>query len=95
MYPILFKIGPLTIYSFGTLMAIAALAAGWILMLELKRYGYDTEFASTMVVAGAVGGLIGARLFFILEDWDHFLQAPLEFIISGAGFTWYDPGRER
>jgi len=89
MYPVLFKIGPLTIYSFGTLMAIAALVAGWLVSLELKRYRFDPDFASTMLVAGAVGGLVGARIFFILEDWDGFLKAPLDFIISGAGFTWY------
>jgi len=89
MYPVLFKIGPLTVYSFGTLMAVAALAAGWLVWLELKRYRYDPEFASTMVIAGAVGGLLGARIFYIFEDWDRFVLAPIDFLISGAGFTWY------
>lgn len=89
MYPVLFKIGPLTIYSFGTLMALAALSAGWLIWLELKRYRYNPELASTMVVAAAVGGLVGARLLFILEDWHSFVRAPLDFILSGAGFTWY------
>ncbi len=89
MYPIIFKLGPLTVYSFGTLMAIAAMVAGWIVWLELKRYRYDPELASTLVIAGAVGGLLGARIFFIFEDWNRFIQSPLDFIISGAGFTWY------
>jgi len=89
MYPILFKIGPLTVYSFGTLMAVAALAGGWIARSELKRYQYDPELASTMVIAAAVGGLLGARIFFIFEEWSRFVQAPLDLILSGAGFTWY------
>lgn len=89
MYPILFQIGPFTVYSFGTLMALAALSAGWVVWLELKRYRYDPELASTMIFAAAVGGLIGARLLFILEDWSNFIRSPWDFIFSGAGFTWY------
>jgi phosphatidylglycerol:prolipoprotein diacylglycerol transferase len=42
-----------------------------------------------MVFAAAVGGLIGARLLFILEEWNHFLRSPWDFILSGAGFSWY------
>ncbi len=89
MYPILFQIGPLTVYSFGTLMAVAALVGGWIASSELKRYQYDPDVASTMVIAAAVGGLLGARIFYIFEDWERFIQAPLDLILSGAGFTWY------
>lgn len=89
MYPVLFKIGPITIYSFGAFMALAALTAGWVVSLELKRHRYDPELASTLVIAAAVGGLLGARLLFIFEDWHQFVRSPLDFILSGAGFTWY------
>ena len=89
MYPILFQIGPFTVYSFGTLMALAALVAGWVVWSELKRYRFDPEIASTIIVAAAVGGLIGARLFYIFEDWSYFSQSPIEFLLSRAGFTWY------
>lgn len=89
MYPVLFSIGPLTIYSFGTLMALAALVAGWLVWFELKHYGYDPEISSTMVFAAAVGGLLGARILFILEEWGSFVRSPWDFIFSGAGFTWY------
>jgi phosphatidylglycerol:prolipoprotein diacylglycerol transferase len=89
MYPVLFKIGPLTIYSLGLLWAIAALVAVWIVRLELKRYGYDPELAGTVLIAAAIGGLIGARLLYILEEWNSFTEAPLQLIFSGAGFSWY------
>lgn len=89
MYPILFQIGPITIYSFGVFMALAALSAAWVVHSELKRLRYNPELASTMVFAAAVGGLVGARLLFIVEEWDNFLAAPLSFIFTGAGFTWY------
>jgi phosphatidylglycerol:prolipoprotein diacylglycerol transferase len=89
MYPVLFKIGPITIYSLGFLWALGALAAVWILRLELKRYGYDPEIACSVVTAAAIEGLLGARLLFILEEWESFTQAPFDFIFSGAGFSWY------
>ena len=89
MYPILFQIGPLTVYSFGAFMALAAVAAAWVVANELKRRGYNTDLASTIVFAAAIGGLIGARLLFIIEEWQRFLAAPWRYIFTGAGFTWY------
>ena len=89
MYPIIFQLGPLTIYSFGAFMALAALTAVWLVSAELKRRGHNPELASTMVFAAAIGGLIGARLLFIVEEWQGFLAAPLNYIFTGAGFTWY------
>jgi phosphatidylglycerol:prolipoprotein diacylglycerol transferase len=89
MYPIIFQFGPITIYSFGAFMALAALTAAWVVHAELKRYGYNPELASTMVFAAALGGLVGARLLFIVEEWNNFLAAPMNYIFTGAGFTWY------
>jgi phosphatidylglycerol:prolipoprotein diacylglycerol transferase len=89
MYPVLFKIGPLTLYSLGLLWALAAFVAAWILRLELKRYGYNPELAASIVLAGAIAGLIGARFLFILEEWDSFKHAPASFLVTGAGFSWY------
>ena len=89
MYPVLISIGPLTIYSLGLLWALAAFAGAWILRLELKRYGHNPELAANVVAVGAIGGLIGARLLFILEEWESFTRAPFDFLLSGAGFSWY------
>ena len=89
MYPILFQFGPLTVYSFGAFMALAALCAAWVVSAELRRHRYDSELASSMVFAAAVGGLIGARLLFIAEEWQGFLASPWKYIFTGAGFTWY------
>ena len=89
MYPIIFELGPITIYSFGVFMALAAMVAAWVVHVELKRSGYDPELASTLVFAAAIGGLIGARLLFIVEHWNNFLAAPLDYVFTGSGFTWY------
>ncbi len=70
-------------------MALAALAAAWVVQAELKRNGDNPELASTMVFAAAIGGLVGARILFIVEDWSNFLRSPWDYIFTGAGFTWY------
>ena len=89
MYPILFRIGPLTIYSYGLMMAIAFLTAGYLTGKELSRKGFDGDVASTLVFWAAVGGLIGARIFALLTDWQGFLADPIHAVFSGAGFVWY------
>lgn len=89
MLPVLFHIGPIPVYSFGACMALAAIVAALIVQTELKRNGYNPEIGSSMVLAAAIGGLIGARLLFILENWSDFLSSPMSYIATGAGFTWY------
>ena len=89
MHPVLVEFGPITVHSLGVFWALGALAAVWILQLELKRYDQDPEVASTIVMGAALGGFIGARLLFILEEWEHFLRAPLALLLSGSGFSWY------
>ena len=54
MYPILFRLGPLTLYSFGAFMALAALTAAWVVKRELRRHGYSPELASSLVFAAAL-----------------------------------------
>ncbi len=75
MYPVFFEIGPITIYSLGIFWALGALAAVWILQMELRRCGYNAELASTIVMTAAIGGLIGARLLFVIEDWNNLRES--------------------
>jgi phosphatidylglycerol:prolipoprotein diacylglycerol transferase len=89
MYPIVLRLGPLTIYSYGLMMAIAFLTAGYLTGKELSRKGFDGELASSMVLWAAVGGLVGARLLAIVDDWNGFVADPLHSIFSGSGFVWY------
>jgi phosphatidylglycerol---prolipoprotein diacylglyceryl transferase len=89
MYPVLFRFGPLTIYSLGALWALAAILAALVVRRELKRYGYDPELGSSIVFVGALGGLAGARVLLILEEWEAFVDSPWSLIFSGAGFSWH------
>jgi len=89
MYPVLLEIGPLRVYSFGLMMALGFLAATYLSGKELQRRGYDGEIASNLVIWAVVGGIGGARLWAIIDDWNGFVADPFGSLLSGAGFTWY------
>ncbi len=89
MWPVLFHLGPLTIYSYGTMMAIGFLVAGYLSGREMTRKGMNGELASTMVVWAAVGGLVGSRIWALAGDWEGVVRDPMGSVFSGSGFVWY------
>ena len=82
-------LGPLTVYSYGTMMAVAFLVAGWLTGKELDRRGLPGEAASSMVFWGAVGGIGGSKLWAVAQDVPALLRDPIAVIFSGSGFVWY------
>jgi phosphatidylglycerol:prolipoprotein diacylglycerol transferase len=89
MYPVLFRIGSFELTSFGVLMALAFLAGGWILSKELKRRGEDPEIAWDVVWYGAVGGILGAKIYYLVLNWSETAANPGAAILSRAGLVWY------
>src|ERR1700726_5054741 len=89
MIPILFHLGPLTVYSYGLMMALGFLAADYVIRLECIRRGLDPEYSSSIVIAAAVAGLIGSRIYAILDDLPTYLADPKSMIFSGSGFVFY------
>ena len=69
MIPDTLHIGPIPIHVFGLMLAVAFLAAGHVLGREFARKGYDEDLASSAVLWCAVGSLVGARLWLVVEDW--------------------------
>lgn len=89
MIPDVLHIGPFPIHIFGIMLALAFLASGSALGREFERRGLDRELASSALVWAAVGGVAGARLWTIVEEFDGFVADPLKFLITGGGFTFY------
>jgi len=98
MHPVLLRLGPvsvfghslhLTIYSFGAMMALAFLTAGYLTSKEMDRKGLPGEIASTMVVWAAVGGIAFSRMWLIFDDLSGFLRDPAGMLFTGSGFVWY------
>jgi phosphatidylglycerol:prolipoprotein diacylglycerol transferase len=89
VHPVIFSLGPITIYSFGVMLAIAFLAAGYVVGRELERKGMDPDLSSSFVLWAAIGGLAGSRLLSLVDDWAGFLAHPISFVFTGAGFVFY------
>ena len=89
MHPDIVKIGPLTIHSFGLMMAIAFLVGYYILTWEVKRRGDGEKLASDLIFWAAIGGIIGAKLFSVFENFGDFLSDPIHTLFSGSGFVFH------
>ena len=89
MYPTLFQIGGLTITSFGLFMALAFFTAGSVLAHELRRQRQDPDLAWDLVMYAAVGGILGAKLYYMLLRWPETMADPWGALVSRSGLVWY------
>lgn len=89
MYPELFSIGPFRIHTFGLMMAFGFLAAGIVAYREFRRRGMNPEHVYWLTLAAAIGGLLGAKIHYLLLHLNELRQDPLAGAFSGAGLVWY------
>jgi phosphatidylglycerol:prolipoprotein diacylglycerol transferase len=89
MIPTLIEIGPLPVRSFGLMVALALFAGAVRLAISFKRYGLDARLAERYVTAAGVSGLLGARLWYLGENWSEVKHDLLGALLSSAGFTFY------
>src|SRR5688500_16309061 len=82
-------IGPLTLQTFGLCFAAAFIAAGAVVWKRLVEWGKPGDWAYEMIFAGLVGGIVGSRLDFIIENYDDVKDDLLGNLFSGSGLVWY------
>ena len=68
MYPILFQFGSFTISSFGVMMVIAFLLGNYLLRLDVVAEGYDATIADDIIFRAAIGGILGAKFYYLIEN---------------------------
>jgi len=93
MYPIRFQlhlpfVGSFTVSSFGAMMAWAFLAGHELIRRELRRLGRDEALAGEIVIGAALGGIAGAKLYYLLHTWPETLADPLGIVFARAGLVW-------
>ena len=85
MYPELFHIGRFTMNSFGLMMALAFISAGFIAHWQFKKRGVRPDFIYGLLIAAVIGGLLGAKIHYLIlhpSEWPGNL-------ISGGGLVWF------
>jgi phosphatidylglycerol---prolipoprotein diacylglyceryl transferase len=89
VHPILFELAGRPFYSYGLLAVLAMFAAGYVVQRLFRRHGIDSGAAFELTVAAILGGLAGARLYWLAEHWREVHGSLLHGVMGGAGFTWY------
>lgn len=94
MYPELFTLtlpvlGEVTITSFGVMMALAFLSGYAVLRQETVRLGAGRDLAADMLLGALIGGIVGAKIYYVLLYWDRTAADPLGMIFSRSGLVWY------
>jgi phosphatidylglycerol:prolipoprotein diacylglycerol transferase len=73
---IAFQLGPLTIRWYGILMAAAILVGFWLADREAKRQGISSDKLLNAGQWAVIAGLIGARLYEVVFNWDYYGRHP-------------------
>lgn len=89
MIPTLLELGPLPIRSFGLMVALALIVGSIRLAKSFSRYGLRPELAERYVMVAGVSGIIGARIWYMIEDWQRTKFDFVGTLFSSAGFTFY------
>jgi phosphatidylglycerol:prolipoprotein diacylglycerol transferase len=88
MYPEL-HIGPVTLQTFGICFAVAFISAGALVWKRFGEIGKPVDWAYEMGFAALLGGLVGSRLDFIIENYGDVKHDLLGNLFSGSGLVWY------
>jgi len=95
MYPKLFEIGPIPVYSYGLMLGIAFLIASSLFSRELKRLKIEENIGIVITFIAIVCGIVGSKIFYIIEEWNFGSGNPIgyyltpENLFSPSGLTFY------
>ncbi|MDA0311805.1 MAG: prolipoprotein diacylglyceryl transferase [Gemmatimonadetes bacterium] len=96
MYPIIFELpnwvpflGGEAITSFGVFMLFSFLTGGYLIRAEMSRIGQDPDKAWDLVFMAVVGGILGAKVYYILLNYPRLATDPAALIFARGGLVWY------
>jgi phosphatidylglycerol---prolipoprotein diacylglyceryl transferase len=83
VYPFVIHLGPLEITGYGLMLMVAFLMGGWLIARQLRENNLREDYAADMVAAAVVGGIIGAKLWYVALTRDP------GALFSRGGLVWY------
>ena len=90
MYPELFSLGPITVYSYGVLLAISYLVGLWLAMRRARAWGLDANRVLDLGIYIIIAALIGAKLLLLVVDFDQFRRSPADLMsLARSGGVFY------
>lgn len=86
MYPVLIKIGPITIYTYGFFIFLGVLVGYLVCLQEAKKEEVDKNAFSNIILWTLIFSFLGAKFLYIIVDFKYFIKDPLSTIRSGFVF---------
>jgi phosphatidylglycerol:prolipoprotein diacylglycerol transferase len=75
--------------TFGIFFALNFLCWAAVVARRLKELGKPVDWAYEILFASLIGGLIGARLYYVVQNYDAVKDDLVGNVFSGAGLIWY------
>jgi len=90
VFPELFKLGPITLYSYGVLLAVSYLVGLKLAMARAKQRNLDAARVLDLGIYIIVAALVGAKLLLLVVDFDHYRNNPGELLaLARSGGVFY------
>lgn len=88
MYPFIHVGHHFEIGTFGLLLWLAAVSGCWVLYKNFQRKGVEADAINVTALA-TVAGIVGAKLWHVLESPHLLMQIPMQLLLDRAGFAWF------
>jgi phosphatidylglycerol:prolipoprotein diacylglycerol transferase len=79
----------ISIKTFGVMFALAFLACGGVVARRLRELEKPVDWAYEIVFAALIGGVVGARGYYVIQNYSQVKHDLLGSIFSGSGLVWY------
>ncbi|HEY3011232.1 MAG TPA: prolipoprotein diacylglyceryl transferase [Gemmatimonadales bacterium] len=83
IYPFIVHLGPLEVTGYGLMLMVAFLMGGWLIARQLRENQLREDYAADIVAAAVIGGIIGAKLWYVALTRDP------GALFSRGGLVWY------
>jgi phosphatidylglycerol---prolipoprotein diacylglyceryl transferase len=83
IYPFIIHLGPLEVTGYGLMLMVAFLMGGWLIARQLREHQLREDYAADIVAAAVIGGIIGAKLWYVVLTRDP------GALLSRGGLVWY------
>jgi len=90
MHPVLYRIGPLTVYSYGAFVAIGFAVFAFLAERRARAMKIDSGKILDLAILILVSGIVGSRIMYVVLNLSYYAANPAELIdLSKGGLVWY------
>src|SRR5437588_2726979 len=79
----------ISIKTFGVAFALGFIACGGLVARRFRELGKPVDWSCEISFASLVGGVVGARGYYLIQNYDRVKHDLVGSIFSGSGLVWY------